>query len=448
MLQKQQKKGILLHMESAEKNRTIAALSTVPGVAAIAAVRLSGERAYELAAGVFEPFKRGKKNPNYMTYGELNAGGIKDEIMAVYYRAPRSYTGEDMVEFYTHGSPAVVSALLNALFHLGAKQAEAGEFTKRALLNGKLDLTRAEGVIDLINAETDAEAKGAFSLLCGTLKQEIDGLYQRIATLAARLEVVIDYPEEDLDAETEACGEELSFIIAATEKLKESYGAARVFRDGVRVTLTGKPNAGKSSLYNALLGRERAIVTDEAGTTRDTLEDSYEYKGVRFTLVDTAGIREAAGKAEKEGIERAHAAVTSADAVLRVVVAGESCEGDDGGTLVVENKIDLFSPKNKDAAKVSAKTGEGVEQLKELIYKRTVLSPAPSGAFINNARQLSAASEALSLLVVAATALSSGMSEAAATELNGALRALGRITGRDATDAVIDEVFSRFCVGK
>lgn len=438
-------------MKKIEQKHAIAALATPPYSSAICIIRLSGKNCIEISKKIFNGFSDTIK-PNMMRYGILDAGEIKDEVMVVYFKSPNSYTGEDTVEFYCHGSMAVADAVLKKLFSLGVKQAEAGEFTLRAFLNGKVDLTKSEGIIDLINSETEAEAKGAFSLLSGELYDKIESIQSKIITLSAKIEVAIDYPEEDIEEQTlNETEKALKEIIEDILYLKGSYKTAKIYREGIKVVLFGKPNVGKSKLLNSLLGFDRAIVTSEAGTTRDIIEESYIYKGIRFNISDTAGIREGNSEAENIGIELAKKAQKSADVLLFVTDSGEKPNNyneKDGKLIIVENKTDINKPVIKESIKVSALKNEGIESLKQEIFNISGAGGALNGAFINNTRQLACAADAETAMERAYNNIRNHTLDEITYDLNEAYRHLGRITGKTSGDEIIDEIFSKFCVGK
>ncbi len=441
------------------KDKTIIAIATAASPGAIGIIRISGADALRGVTAAFEPFNRRSPEPNRVYHGVLKAGNIKDDAVAVYYKAPRSYTGEDSVELFCHGSPALLRGVVDYFIaEQGFTQAEGGDFTARAFANGKIDLTGAEGVYDVINAETEAEMRGAYSLLSGELRRRIEKLQSAVVTARAKTEAAIDYPEEDVEEQT---AEELAGDIAAIKSeinaLIDSFRTGRIVRDGVRVALVGKPNAGKSSLMNALLGYDRAIVTAEKGTTRDTLTESYVYGGMKFVLTDTAGLRETQSLPEKQGVERARAAANECDVAVVVAVAGErdpeteslakSLASGGRKVIIAENKIDLCKPGIAGAVAVSAVTGAGVEELKSRIFKASEVT-ATGGAAINNARQLGCVRDAKTAIDRAAESLGTVPPELISADLYEAYAALGRITGVTGSDALAEEIFKKFCVGK
>lgn len=441
------------------KDKTIIAIATAAGPGAIGIIRISGPDALRGVTAAFRPFGRRKPEPNRVYHGVLEAGNITDDAVAVYYAAPRSYTGEDCVEIFCHGSPALLRGVVNYFIaEQGFAQAEGGDFTARAFSNGKIDLTGAEGIYDVINAETEAEMRGAYSLLSGELRRRIEKIQSAVVTARAKTEAAIDYPEEDVEEQTaEELRGDITAIQTEINALADSFRTGRIVRDGVRVALVGKPNAGKSSLMNALLGYDRAIVTAEKGTTRDTLTESYIYNGMKFVLTDTAGLRETQSLPEKQGVERARAAANECDVAVVVTVAGEpdpetdelakSLANSGRKVIVAENKIDLAPAKIAGAVAVSAVTGEGVEELKSRIFAASEVT-STGGAAINNARQLGCVMDAKTAIDRAADALGDVPPELISADLYEAYAALGRITGVTGSDALAEEIFKKFCVGK
>lgn len=414
----------------------IVAVSTPPGRGAIAIVRFSGEKAAETVCGMFE-VKRENIADRTVRYGRLRADGIMDNAVFILFRGSASYTGEDSAEIHCHGSPVITAAVLNEAIRRGARVAAPGEFTRRAYLNGKLDLTAAEGIIDLIDSTSAAGARAAYELADGALYKRIGKVAEAITAAAADIAAAIDYPEE---ADTRDV--DLAPILTELQTLANGYPAGAAAKEGVNVVIAGPVNAGKSALFNALLGRDRAIVTDVPGTTRDTVTDSYEYKGIRFHLTDTAGIRESEDAVERLGIERSRKALRCGDIILSVAENGTFTTE---GTIRVGSKGDLSLHKDADIT-VSAKTGENIEALKEMIYTR--VPQAGNGALLVNARQYEAVVRAAEHVGFAAEALTNFTPDCAASELDWALTELGAVTGVRATDAIIDDIFKRFCVGK
>ena len=455
---------------------TIAAISTPPGPGAIGILRLSGPRSVDIAQACFRPL--GKKplaeHPTRsLVYGDLldRDGQPIDRVLCTFSRGPASYTGEDTAEFQCHGSPMVLSLGLEALFAQGARQARAGEFTRRAFLNGRLDLAQAEAVGDLLEARSREGARHAAGQLTGALSRRIAGVYSALVDIMAHFHAVLDYPDEDIDPfRMEELSGQLSRQEAALRALAGSYRRGQYIRDGVPCAIVGRPNAGKSSLLNALVGFDRAIVTDIPGTTRDTVEERAELGGVTLRLIDTAGLRDSDDPIEQLGVERSRAAMDEAALVLLVVDGTEKATREDAalartivGTgkpwILTRSKQDLAGENADDLAalaqgaplvSLSAKTGEGLDDLgravEELFPKET---EDKAGELITNARQAEAAGRALDCVVRAGQALTDGVTpDALLTDVEEALEALGELTGQSVREDVTDRIFSKFCVGK
>ena len=455
---------------------TIAAISTPPGPGAIGILRLSGPRAVEVAQASFRPLNKtplSQHRPHELVYGDLldRDGQPIDRVLCTFSRGPVSYTGEDTAEFQCHGSPMVLSLGLEALFSRGARQARAGEFTRRAFLNGKLDLAQAEAVGDLLEARSREGARHAAGQLTGALSRRIAGVYSALVDIMAHFHAVLDYPDEDIDPfRMEELSGQLSRQEAALRALAGSYRRGQYIRDGVPCAIVGRPNAGKSSLLNALVGFDRAIVTNIPGTTRDTVEERAELGGVTLRLIDTAGLRDSDDPIEQLGVERSRAAMEEAALVLLVVDGTEKATREDAdlaraiaGTgkpwVLVRSKGDLAGENADDLAalaegaplvSLSARTGEGLDDL-----GRTVATLFPQGTedkageLITNARQAEAAGRALDCVVRAGQALTDGVTpDALLTDVEEALEALGELTGQSVREDVTDRIFSKFCVGK
>ncbi|MGN0800938.1 MAG: tRNA uridine-5-carboxymethylaminomethyl(34) synthesis GTPase MnmE [Christensenellales bacterium] len=440
-------------------NDLIYALATPVG-GAIAVVRISGPGAEALLRRVFT----GRGAPREMAYGRVvdDAGETLDEAMAAFFPAPRSYTGEDMAELYLHGGQVTVRRVL-ALLGCHARSARPGEFTERAFLAGKMDLAQAEAVMDLINAGAERSAKSALAQLEGRLSARIADVERELLDALSGLEAAIDYPEELEDDVTSALPEVLA---AAERELQALAGAGlsgRVLREGARVAIVGRPNAGKSSLLNALAGAERAIVTQFAGTTRDVLEETVSMEGVPVTLYDTAGIRAADDPVERIGVERARLAAERADLLLVCFDAAAPLTEEDLALLretegrpriAVCNKSDLpalwsaetLAAQGISACTVSAETGEGLAALRHAIAVR--VAPEQESALVTNARHIEALQLAAASVAEARQNAGGAELELVATDLREALSALGQITGRTAAADLIERIFSKFCVGK
>lgn len=452
---------------------TIAAIATGSQVSAIGIVRVSGPEALPLMDRIFAPSDGRPMSAHAdrkLVYGALSGadGAVLDYCLCTVSRAPHSYTGEDTAELQCHGSPVVLSEALNTLFKAGARQAGPGEFTKRAFLNGRMDLTEAEAVIDVIEAESAAAAANAAGQLAGAVTRRTDAVYDLLTDMAAHFAAALDYPDEDIEPfELEGYASRLDGAIEALESLCATFERGRVLREGLRVSLIGRPNVGKSSLLNALLGYERAIVTDEPGTTRDTIEEKTVLGGVLLRLTDTAGLREAGGEVERLGVRRALQAAEGSDLVIAVFDGAEPLSERDEETLAVArrarravavvNKSDLH--RRLDTARlpdcfehvvsISARTGRGLDALAAAVREMFPAPEAPAGEILTNARQADAVGRALVSLRAARDAMREGVTpDAVLTEAEQAQQALGELSGRSVTDDVTDRIFSRFCVGK
>ena len=452
---------------------TIAAIATPAQPGAIGILRLSGAGTCAALDAVFRA-KNGKKagaqRSRTMVLGELldETGQVIDNVLCVVFPAPHSYTGEDCAELHCHGSPIVLDAGLRALFAAGCRQAAGGEFTKRAFLNGRLDLIQAESVVDLIDAETAQQAHNAVCQLDGALSRTVGRIYDELMDMAARFYAVVDYPDEDIeDLQRQEMLDTLRRAQGELESLVAGFSRGRLMKLGVPTVLLGKPNAGKSSLLNALLGYDRAIVTDVAGTTRDTVEEKAEVGGVLLRLIDTAGIRQGGDAVEALGVERSRAAAKNASLAVLVLDGSLPLTQEDEDAIalaqtvphliVAVNKSDLpravdiggLADRFDNVASVSAATGEGLDVLTDAIAAQFPAGSTAGGALLTNARQADAANRALSAVAEARSALRIGMTaDVVLTDCESALAALGELNGKQVRDDLIDTIFSRFCVGK
>ena len=455
----------------------IAAIATGHSPTAIGIIRVSGEGCFALCDQVFRaangrPFP---EQPSHkMVFGEMldAESRIIDRGLAVRFPGPHSYTGEDSAEFHCHGSPVVLRELLSALFAAGARQAKAGAFTQRAFLNGRLDLTQAEAVIDLIDAETAAAARNAAAQLDGGLRRVLEPIQDSLLDITSRFYAVVDYPDEDIeDVKPEQVAEALSSAEKQLSSLLATCQRGKVLKSGVRTAIVGRPNAGKSSLLNALAGYERAIVTDIPGTTRDTVEESVLCGGVLLRLIDTAGIRDTEDVVEQKGVERSRKALESADLVLAVVDGSVPLTDEDLEVLrlaaenprwiAVFSKCDLWdtkahsvgiigSPAPAASVTLSSVTGEGLGDLENAVAALFPAGdPKEAGSLLTDQRQEEAARRARDAVRRAKDALENGLTpDAVLTDAEEALDSLGELTGRTAKEEIVSRIFSRFCVGK
>lgn len=451
---------------------TIAAISTPPGPGAIGILRLSGPEAVSIAEKQFKPLgRKGLRShgPRELVYGDLldSGGQAIDRVLCTYSLGPNSYTGEDTAEFQCHGSPMVLALGLEALFAAGARQARAGEFTRRAFLNGRLDLAQAEAVGDLLTAQSREGARHAAGQLAGALSKKIGDIYSDLVDVMAHFHAVLDYPDEDIDPfRLEELEASLDTQEGALDALLASCGRGKLLRDGVPCAIVGRPNAGKSSLLNALVGYDRAIVTEIPGTTRDTVEERCELGGVPLRLIDTAGLRDTADPVEKLGVERSRRAMEEAGLILVLWDQSQPTTEEDAAllveamalapTILVWTKGDLPSApvpvvnmKLPPVVTVSAKAQhlDELEQTVAALFPKD--SSLPYGQLLTNARQEEAARRAREAVHRAREAITAGFTpDALLTDVEEALSALGELTGQSVREDVTDRIFSKFCVGK
>ena len=442
---------------------TIAAISTPVGEGAISLVRIAGENAIAVADKIF----RGKSKPSEFTpqlqhFGEIvdKAGHLVDQVMISIHRTPISYTGEDLVEISCHGGTFVTARVLEACLRAGARMARGGEFTERAFLNGKMDLTQAEAVIDLIRAKTDLALRSATEQLEGRLGQQIRKIRDAMVDLVANIEASINFPEEGINPDkTEKLRARLDSIGQEITALLDTADQGRILREGVRVVIYGSTNAGKSSLLNCLLGYERVIVSDTHGTTRDTIEEMVNLRGIPIRFLDTAGLRTSTNDLERAGMARTEKSLQTAD--LRLHIADRNAprppdfetRSANGTEFVVLNKSDLPEHddwKGVDALRISCATGEGLPLLEEEILGRiSKENLRPESAVAINTRHRDCLRRALEACERASAAMRDGLApEYIAVDLTDALRAVGEVLGTVDVEQILDSVFSQFCIGK
>lgn len=448
----------------------IAAVSTGRQVCAIGIIRLSGDGCIAVAERVFTPLSKPLHEAanRKLVMGTLHdaRGRVIDQCMAVCSRQPHSYTGEDTVEFHCHGSPAVLAAGLEALYHAGARPAGRGEFTKRAFLNGKMDLTQAEAVIDLIEADTADAAANAAGQVGGVLQKKLAPIYDELVNLCSHFHAVLDYPDEDIEdfglqnytATLRAAAKELYALL-------QTYGQGRILRQGVAAAIVGRPNVGKSSLLNRLAGFDRAIVTDIPGTTRDTVEESVMVGSTRLRLIDTAGIRQTADTVEAMGVERSKKALEEADLAIFLCDGSQPLTQEDQdiialcmdapNAIALINKSDLGKTVQPGELPfmtilpVSIKDGTGLEMLPEVLEEMFGGGMPCDGSILTNARQYDACRRAYESMLESLKGLKLGQTpDAVLTDVEAAMEAMGEVTGATVREDITARIFERFCVGK
>ena len=455
--------------------KTIVAISTASGNGGIGIIRLSGKQSFEIINKIFVPKNKNKEIKGYnIKYGNIvnpENNEIIDEVLVSYFVAPKSYTTENMCEINSHGGIIVEKRILELCLHNGAELAEPGEFTKRAFLNGRIDLSQAEGIIDLINSKTEMEAKESINQLEGSLSKKIKEIEQKMLDITVNIEVTIDYPEYDVEEVTNA--EALNSLQSIHNMLKElqsSFNKGKIIRDGIKTVIVGKPNAGKSSLLNSMLKEDRAIVSDIAGTTRDTIEEYINVDGIPLKLIDTAGIRDTENTIEKIGVEKSKKLIDSADLVIAIFDISTDFDDDDRKimelvkdkkSIILLNKVDIsknnennekeLEKLNKPVIKISAKEEIGLDLLYNEIKKLFELNEISSNneVLITNERHKNQIIKADKHILEAIDTIKNNMPvDIISIYINQAMEDLGEITGENISENIINEIFSKFCLGK
>ncbi len=446
-------------------NSTVAAIASAPGVGAVSLIRVSGPEAVEICGKLLR-CKLGIENSaeRYATLCKVVTADdvVIDEVLATVFKNPRSFTGEDVVELACHGGVLVTRRVLERILDCGARSAEPGEFSRRAFENGKMDLTQAEGIMDLISAQTDLAMRAAHEQMQGKLGDQSEDLREMLIGVVAHVEAFIDFPDEDIDPDTGAAMlKRIDEVLAGIDKMLATAEQGRILREGVRTVICGEPNVGKSSLLNGLLGYERAIVSDIEGTTRDTVEEVVNIQGIPLRLIDTAGVRSSEDVIEMKGIERSEKQIELADLIIEVVDGSKASErlltdemiGKRSHILVI-NKNDLgVSDKwsGADGVKISCSSEGGLETLGEVIADTLMLSENAWGghAVAINARHQECLKRGRVALVAARESLEIGVgAEFSALDLRDAVEAIGEVAGRVDTEEIFDAIFGAFCIGK
>lgn len=446
-------------------SETIVAVSTGASSGAISIVRLSGKDAISIADKLFLSTKNSKPStfePRYLTLGTISTPNFNEQAMCVVFKAPKSYTGEDMVEFQCHGGTQISSGIMKECLNSGARVATNGEFTKRAFMNGKMSLSSAEGMMDMINAESDAEIRAGYNLLSGSLSKLASFTQTELTDILSEIEVSFDYPEETIEYITKAkVKERLEDLSQKISEVLKTASTGKLIKSGINVLIVGKPNVGKSSLLNKLLNHERAIVTDVAGTTRDTIEDTFLLGDTKVNLIDTAGIHETDDKVEKIGVDKAKNLMNQADIILFLVDTNRPFSNEDEeiynsikgkNFVVIKTKNDLEKNLNKNfenEIEISTVTGKGIEELKNKILELSHLSNIPADSvIITNERHKDALTRTLKNINSAIKNIELLSLDLVSISIKQAYLDVGEITGNTTSEDIIDQIFKKFCLGK
>ena len=442
----------------------IAAISTATGNGGVGIIRMSGKDCFEILNKIFKPINPSEAKGYSIKYGHIidENDEIIDEVLVSYFYAPKSYTTENMCEINSHGGIVVERKILELCLKNGAQMAEPGEFTKRAFLNGRIDLVQAESVIDLINSKSDKEAKASINQLEGRLSKNINNIKGRLLDLMADVEASIDYPEYDIEETTNnKILNSLDLIESDLKKISDSFKNGKVLREGIKTAIIGKPNAGKSSLLNTILNEERAIVSETQGTTRDTIEEFVTIEGITLKLIDTAGIRDTNDEIEQIGVKKSKKLIDEAELVIAIFDGTKALEKDDVEILQLLNKIDLQETLldkdeniincNKKIIKISAKNGDNIEELYKSISDMYQINDIEidDGEILTNIRHKNQIDEAINSINQTRDTINNNMPvDIIEIYLKQVLSDLGKITGDDITEDIINEIFSKFCLGK
>ena len=440
---------------------TICAIATPLGTGGVSIIRISGEKSKWVMQQCFCPYVKTEEiKPRFLYLGELKFNDFCDEVLCVFFEGPNSFTGEDVLEINLHGGYYLTKEVLSRILQLdGIRLAEPGEFSKRAVMNGKMDITKAEGIIDIINANSLSELRSSSNQLLGELKNKVNNIQFKLKDLICEVDVAIDYPDQDIEYITpNEVNKKLSPIVNEIENLIKTSATGAQVKNGVNIALLGVPNAGKSSLLNAMLGYDRAIVTNIAGTTRDTLNESYEYNGIKFNVVDTAGVHNTQDEIEKIGIERTIKSVNEADIVVMLIDGTQPIEQqmnlkiNNKNVITILNKTDVVKDVNNDIhfdLKISAKNKTNILELKELIFNKTIdKNILAENVIITNVRHVQLLKEAQKELKEVLGNANNTTLDCLALLLKDAWINLGKITGEYADDAILDRIFAKFCLGK
>ena len=454
---------------------TIAAISTAPGIGGIGIIRISGEETFKIIEKIFIPKNKNKEIKGYnFKYGHIidpKTNEIIDEVLVSYFIKPHSYTTENMCEINSHGGNIVMENILQLCLENGAELAEPGEFTKRAFLNGRIDLSQAESIIDIINSKTQKESKASLKQLEGFLSNKIKYIRNEILDVMVDIEANIDYPEYDIEEVTESNTKNMLIKVKDDlMKLKDTFDNGKIIKEGIKIAIIGKPNAGKSSLLNALLREERAIVSKYKGTTRDSIEEFMNINGIPIKIIDTAGIRKAEDEVEKIGIERAKEIANDADLLIAIFDISDKMNEEDLEiidliknikALIVLNKIDLVNDNlkiddrllslNKKIIKISALNKEGIEEINNAISDMFKINDinVDNEVIVTNTRHKNLINKAIKSTDNALSSIENNMPiDIVAIDIKGILENLGEITGENVSENIINEIFSKFCLGK